>query len=186
MVAKFHNKVSLGGCLKRANESQDLLVNGKASFRNILETQLLGNYYMLDLKIGRSNKLAEFARADLINYQKIKKFILKQMYVCAFLSKSEDSKMLTCSILQELLRGTDNTQLTSQEVSKIPFEYIRQVCFLSTPEADEDYGEEAIIEQNNLLHRTYAQKQAERYEQLLKLYVGQIKSGHTKISILRR
>ena len=42
---------------------------------------------MLDLKIGRSNKLAEFARADLINYQKIKKFILKQMYVCAFLSK---------------------------------------------------------------------------------------------------
>ena len=68
---------------------------------------------MLDLKIGRSNKLAEFARVDLINYQKIKKFILKQMYVCAFLSKSEDSKMLTCSILQELLRGTDNTQLTS-------------------------------------------------------------------------
>lgn len=50
---------------------------------------------MLDLKIGRSNKLAEFARADLINYQKIKKFILKQMYVCALLSKSEDSKMLT-------------------------------------------------------------------------------------------
>ena len=95
MVAKFHNKVSLGGCLKRAKESQDLMVNGKASFRNILETQLLGNYYMLDLKIGRSNKLAEFARADLINYQKIKKFILKQMYVCAFLSKMEDSKMLT-------------------------------------------------------------------------------------------
>ena len=141
---------------------------------------------MLDLKIGRSNKLAEFARADLINYQKIKKFILKQMYVCSFLSKSEDSKMLTQSILQELLRGTDNTQLNTQEISKIPFEYIRQACFLPTPEADEDYGEEAINEQNNLLHRTYMSKQAERYEQLLKLYVGQIKSGHTKITILRR
>ena len=57
---------------------------------------------------------------------------------------------------------------------------------MPTPEADEDYGEEAIVEQNNILHRNYKEKQSERYEQLLKLYVGQIKSGHTKISILRR
>ena len=112
MVAKFHNKVSLGGCLKRANESHDLLIHGKATFRNILETHLLGNYYMLDLKIGRSSKVAEFARVDFLNYQKIKKFILKQMYVCALLCQAEDSKMLTQSILQELLNGVDNTQLT--------------------------------------------------------------------------
>lgn len=38
------------------------------SFTNILLKQAFGNYHMLDKLIGRSEKIAQYSRSDMLNY----------------------------------------------------------------------------------------------------------------------
>ena len=60
----------------------------------------------------------------------VKKVALKNMFVCAHNSDDEGTQRMTESIIAELLAGVDVSLLSSKEMQKVPFDYIRQVCFL--------------------------------------------------------
>lgn len=60
----------------------------------------------------------------------VKKVALKCLFVCAHNSEDEGTQRITESIVAELLAGVDVSQLSSKEIQNVPFDYIRQVCFL--------------------------------------------------------
>jgi len=47
-VAKFNKKVNMTSLYKRALATRDVLLNGDDSYENILEQQLLPNYFLMD------------------------------------------------------------------------------------------------------------------------------------------
>ena len=112
----------------------------------------------------------------MINYLMIKKLALKLLFVCAYSSDDQEAQKMLPSIVAELLTGTDCSQLTKKEIQAVPFDYIRQVCMLPTLTAREsedqqsEYGQEAIVAENNRLVATYRDYLAKRYLQSLELH----------------
>ena len=107
----------------------------------------------------------------------IKKLALKLLFVCAYSSDDQEAQKMLPSIVAELLTGTDCSQLTAKEIQAVPFEYIRQVCMLPAVTAagesegqQSEYGQEAIVAENNRLVATYREFLAKRYLQSLELH----------------
>ena len=152
------------------------MLKAKDSFANILMNQALGNYYMLDKHLGRGDKIANYTQQTMINYLMIKKMALKMLFVCAYSSDDQQAQKMLPSIVAELLTGTDCSQLTAKEIQAVPFEYIRQVCMLPAATASEsedkqnEYGQEAIVAENNRLVAVYREFLAKRYLQSLELH----------------
>ena len=64
---------------------------------------------MLDLHIGRSDKLIKFTRDDMLNYLYAKNQLLAMMFTCIHNQYGSDGAMTTMkqAILAELLSGVD-------------------------------------------------------------------------------
>lgn len=75
--AKFPSKIGLKNCWDRVQATQNSLIKAKDSFESILKNQALGNYYMLDMHLGRSDKILNSTQSMMINYLMIKKMALK-------------------------------------------------------------------------------------------------------------
>ena len=89
----------------------------------------------------------KFTRLDMVNYLMTKKLTLKLMFACAYNIKDKARLLgpdLEGAIFRELITGVDESVLSLQEMQQIPHDYIRQVCFLQTPEPEEvkDIGDD--------------------------------------------
>ena len=177
MLAQFAGKASLGGCFKRTLQSKKTLDKCQDSFEAVLEKQLYANYYLLDKYVGRGEQIMKFTRLDMVNYLMTKKLTLKLMFACAYNIKDKARLLgpdLEGAIFRELITGVDESVLSLQEMQQIPHDYIRQVCFLQTPEPEEvkDIGDdqEEFARISADLVRVYKDKHANRYKEKLELF----------------
>ena len=104
----------------------------------------------------------------MLNYMYTKCELLKLIFTCAHNSPQPtfEAETLKSAVLNELLSGVDETQLTSKEVHKIPFEYIRQVCFM--PPCDDDtngqFEEEQMAQKSSALNASFTSIFNKRYQ----------------------
>ena len=99
---------------------------GKHSFQAVLHELLIPNYIVLCDNFFNEEYLENAKHTDANEIFSSKKWFLKQMFICFFNIRPEDSS-LHKEILQALY-SIDNSQINDQEVIKIPIEYLRQLC----------------------------------------------------------
>ena len=61
-------KPNLNSCWKRVTATREDIAEAKDSFMNILLKQAFGDYHMLDKHVGRSEKIVQFSRSDMLSY----------------------------------------------------------------------------------------------------------------------
>jgi len=138
------------------------VLQGLLSFDECLEEVALPNYFMLDTKVARSDKILEFTFETMQEYGSIKRQLLELMYLCVHNSQrvSTDRSLLESAILDELLAGSDGSQQLNSDIQSAPFDYLRQVCFLPASEPSTEYGEEEIVAIGKELGQAYKSMQA--------------------------
>ena len=94
----------------------------------ILDHGLLNNYFLLDSKIGRSSDVLEFSRSEKQSYMCVKKMLLVCMHACITGINEHpliDIEKFKPAIIDELLSGIDDSQLTKRDLNNLTLEYAR-------------------------------------------------------------
>lgn len=88
------------------------------------------------------------------------------MYICFKGIETHDdidvSKFMP-AIINELQTGVDETWLLNKDLDNLTKEYVRQVCFLTIPEEDDNQTEEQIAQENKRLLQVYEDARSQRY-----------------------
>lgn len=107
--------------------------HAKLPMREVLEETIIPGIYAMHNIIGSAKNLEKMGATSIQNFKMIKKLLLKQFYALAYWCLPTH-KTLLASVVDDLLSGIDYSQLSGREISRIPSDYIRQVCFLQQPE----------------------------------------------------